>query len=145
MDNNATWIMDVDYYKSSDTKECKKVFEFFKNNTEVEWSYTKVSTFGAEEAIISTSHDSDNEVGQPKLVSEIIDGNTKYDNVIDAIHTHSRGNIAVSYGDVKFANKLQNRYPHSNLLIYDGSGYYSFDKNSEPGLLPDVIITGTKK
>ena len=51
----------------------------------------------------------------------------------------------VSPGDKKLANTIQNKFPNATLTIYDGNEYYGFDKNSEPGLLPDITCIGKTK
>ena len=55
------------------------------------------------------------------------------------------GNITVSPGDVKLAKIIQSKCPQAILTIYDGNGYYDFDKNSEAGLLPEIFAIGNAK
>lgn len=70
---------------------------------------------------------------------------SKYTDIYDASHTHSLGNYLISPGDVKMANKIQNKFPNATLTIYDGDKYYGFDKNSEAGALPELLCVGKAK
>ena len=155
IDENEVFKADVDMYSMCDVKGATQIYEFLKNNSDVEWSKTIVGNSEEKVAFISTSHDEQLEAGQGVVSTIITEGvkvsnNAKYSNIskyntiYDASHTHSLNNLTVSYGDVNMAKKIQAKFPQAKLTIYDGNTYYNFDRYSEAGMLPDLIINGTK-
>lgn len=153
IDGNAVFKANVDMYSVSDINSATPIYEFLKNNTDVEWSKTVVGNSNEKTAFISTTHDDQNEVGQSVIATVIAKGVmqtefpniSKYTEIYDASHSHTLDNIVVSPGDVKLATMIQNKFPQATLTIYDGKAYYGFDKTSEAGLLPDLICTGKTK
>ncbi len=153
IDDNVVFKANIDMYSISDIERATPIYEFLKNNTDVEWSKTVVGNSNEKNVFISTTHDEQNEVGQSIIATVITEGTmqakypniSKYTDIYDASHSHSLGNITVSLGDVKLAKMIQSKFPQATLSIYDGNAYYGFDKTSEAGLLPDVFCVGKTK
>ena len=59
-----------------------------------------------------------------------------------ADHSHPNNSSTVSQGDVNVATKIQNRFPNAifNIYLPKSNRYESYDKNSMPGLLEEVIV-----
>lgn len=125
------------------------IFEFAANNTDVEWSLTSVSLDGAkgyeEVNFLSTSNISGAEYGGSFIFQDLKGrSDMTYRN---HSHNHPEGWYPISWGDVGFAGMVQDRFPSATFSIYlsgkvrNGQKYTKFDRNSDAGVLDEIIIT----
>jgi RHS repeat-associated protein len=147
---------DVDIYRSVGNDESTGMFEFLSKNSNVEWSQTKTTTSeGVELNYIATSHLEGSDVGQSMVISQV---SSLYErtslsnsvvglpsvNITGANHSHPNGSTVVSLGDWNVATQLQSVFPNAtmnNVTFQNKRAIYTkFSRDSEPGLLPGVII-----
>ncbi len=114
------------------------VYEFMKDNTDVEWSFVKTENNNIETNYIGTSHIDGVDVSQEYIVKKI----SSNDNVIELRHVHPNGSLTVSLGDVDVAKLIQTSFPDARFFIdipfSDENKQY--DSKSTPGLLPELIV-----
>jgi len=147
---------DVDIYRSVGNDKSTRMFEFLDKNSNVEWSQTKTTTSnGVELNYIATSHLERSDVGQSMVISQIsslYERTSLYNsivglpsvNITEANHSHPNGSTVVSLGDWNVAIQLQSVFPNAtmnNVTFQNKRAIYTkFSRDSEPGLLPGVII-----
>ena len=126
-------IYTVDFYTIQGNEESYRLFEFLTNNTDVEWSQTFVGKLDHQISVISTSHNSNTEIGQAYLLHN--------DRTILA-HNHNHRNLFYpSESDKRWAETVHKKYPNAVLKIYFKNSYYEYD---EKGLLT-IPETNTMK
>ena len=118
--------------------EGKGIFEFFTNNTKVEWSNVTLSSPKGSVEIIGTS----NSEGDDLSMSIIIEEASADQTVTQATHSHDFDNSLPSPADIKVAHQINSRYPNASLYIFDRLGYNKYDEFSSTEL--NIIVTPDK-
>ena len=117
-----------DSYEVTGDDKAKEIFEFMADNTDVEWSQTKVGTNKSQKNFITTSHEKTKEVGGGWLLNQgyTIRG-----------HNHSHpNNYSTSDSDKDWAKLVHNKFPKAELYILHKGVYYGYDQH---GVLPQYI------
>lgn len=111
----------LDLWNISTEEHAKTIFEFFANNTDVEWSWINATKSGPPQYFLTTIHQKDKEGGQDYLFKR---GFTIHQ------HTHSHPyKPEPSNADKSWANKLLQHNPNAILQIYYYIQYYQYDQN----------------
>lgn len=142
--NKSTSEYQVDFFTSSDEKESVVFFEFAANNTDVEWSNTRVLSPDGNRNIVATSHDERSELGQRAIIDGVYGISNPYSRIKYANHSHLPSSVGYSYGDIQFAKDAVAKNPNIVLQIYNGNSYKTFDQYDIPGKLEEVICKGRK-
>ena len=117
----------------------RNIFEFVSSHSNVEWSRSLVGVDGIMGLnYITTTHLVGTEYGGFHLYVTQLKSYTYRGND----HSHDNNTNTISESDLKFAEMIQKQHSNAKFNIYtplDGI-YTPFDKNSIPGLLPEIII-----
>jgi len=105
------------YGITGDDNACE-IFEFMEQNTNVEWSGTKVGTNESQDNFISTSQESDNTFGLGFLLKNgyTIRGDS---------HNHFKSEAA-SGNDKNTAEAVHKKFPNAELYIYYKGAYFEY-------------------
>lgn len=123
-----------DYYSYANNTEAKRLFEFFANNTHVEWG---LISHGQKSNYLSTGHEDKMEPVQAKLLTKL---KTHEKNVRDVIHSHPSqftifdrmtpfsGNPP---SDTYLSGQVKHVWPNAKTSVYAGEkvGYVRFNEN----------------
>ena len=123
---------------TAENGEGKGIFEFFANNTKVEWSNVTLSSPKGSVEFIGTS----NSEGDDLSMSIIIEEASADQTVTQATHSHDFDNGLPSPADLKIAHQINSRYPNASLYIYDRLGYNKYNEFSSTE--PNVVVTPSK-
>ena len=110
------------YLSIKDENESIKLFEFFSNTTNVEWSRMEFDK-GNSDYIISTSHESGADSGAPDIIMQT----TEFGIISKHDHNHPLGSQPSGFdtknmsGDREFAHWLRNYNPEVKLRVYDSN------------------------
>jgi len=124
-------ITNADIFKVRGDDNGKQLFEFFADNTDVEWSHAMTGIAGDKGLnFITTGHD---KVVEPGMTA-LINGQLQHGYTIRELnHSHPLGYPNPSPSDMKFANQVSDfyniKYPEriNNITfkIYTGNGHYN--------------------
>ena len=124
---------------SADKDNGKGIFEFFTNNTKVEWSIVTLSSSEGITELIGTS----NSEGDDMSMSYMVDTASPEQIVVEATHSHSFDNGLPSPGDINVAHNINSKYPSATLFIFDRLGYNQYDEFSSTQL--EIIVYPSSK
>lgn len=111
----------LDLWNISTEEHAKTIFEFFADNTDVEWSWINSSKSNDSQYFLTTIHQKDKEAGASYLL------NRKF--IINK-HVHSHPySPQPSKADKSWANTLFQHNPNTILQIYYYTQYYQYDQN----------------
>ena len=111
----------LDLWNISTEEHAKTIFEFFADNTDVEWSWINSSKSNDSQYFLTTIHQKDKEAGASYLL------NRKF--IINK-HVHSHpSSPQPSKADKSWANILFQHNPNAVLQIYYYTQYYQYDQN----------------
>ena len=111
----------LDLWNISTEEHAKTIFEFFADNTDVEWSWINSSKSNDSQYFLTTIHQKDEEAGGSYLLNRKFIIN-KY------VHSHPY-NPQPSKADKSWANTLFQHNPNTVLQIYYYTQYYQYDQN----------------
>lgn len=111
----------LDLWNISTEEHAKTIFEFFADNTDVEWSWINATKSGLPQYFLTTIHQKDKEAGGSYLLNRKFIIN-KY------VHSHP-SNPQPSKADKSWANTLFQHNPNTVLQIYYYTQYYQYDQN----------------
>ena len=109
-----------DLYSVTGDDKAKDIFEFMAQNTDVEWSQTKVGTNRSQKNFISTSHKEASEAGQSWLLSK---GYT--------IRGHNHSHPYQQYpsdSDINWAMEVSQKFPNVELYIFHNGQYHEYNQ-----------------
>ena len=111
----------LDLWNIATEESAKTIFEFFADNTDVEWSWINATESGLPQYFLTTIHQKDREAGPDYLFKR---GVTIHQ------HTHSHPyKPEPSTADKSWANKLLQYNPNAVLQIYYCLNYYQYDQD----------------
>lgn len=131
----STYIITI---YTAESEEGKGIFEFFSNNTKVEWSLVTLSSPDGSQDYIGTS----NSEGDDLSIPYIMDMASSNQSVSQATHSHGFDNGLPSSGDINVAHNVNSKYPKASLYIYDRLGYNQYDEFSSTEL--NIVVTPEK-
>ena len=125
----------VTTYASDNLRE---VYNFMKDNTDVEWSFIRTENNNIETNYIGTSHVDGIDASQEYIFKIYV----KNDNIIEVRHVHTNFSLTVSSGDIEVAKTIQASNPNARffIVIPGTKASKQYDSTSTPGLLPELII-----
>ena len=134
----------VDFYSSEDEQESNAFFEFAAENTDVEWSNTRIESSNKGKNIIATSHSERSEMGQRVIFEGAYGMDNQQSTIVYGYHSHNPFSVGMSGGDISLAKLSAKKYPNAVLKIYDGISYTKFDHNMQPGMIEEIMVKGHK-
>ena len=142
----TSFLTNADIFKIRGDDNGKQLFEFFADNTNVEWGHAMTGIAGDKGLnFITTGHDEGSEPGMTALLN----GQLKYGYTVREInHSHPNGNYSPSSKDMLGAEEYKAANPNVKLQIYthpNRCSVYDEKGTLDFGVLgPKIIIIETK-